>query len=80
MAITVFSPISLALTFALFGSVLPGVTIFGFNKIPSKKILLSCNALKTAPSTLYVTTRHLSIECDPSDKISGSTIGTKPFS
>jgi len=79
MAITVFSPISLAETLALFGSVLPGVTILGLRSIPSKKMLLSCNALNTEAKTFYDTAKHLSIEWLPSDKISGSTIGTKPF-
>ena len=43
-------------------------------------MLLSCKALKTSAKTLVETAKHLSIECDPSFKISGSTIGTKPFS
>ena len=79
-AIIVFSAISRCETLDLFGLLLPGVTIFGFKRIPSKKMLLSCKALMTAAKTLVETAKHLSIECVPSFKISGSTIGTKPLS
>ena len=48
--IIVFSAISRYETLDLFGSLLPGVTIFGFKRIPSKKMLLSCKALMTAVS------------------------------
>jgi len=71
---------SVAVILSLLGSVYPGVTIFGFNNIPSKKIWLSWSALKTAAKTFYEICKHLSIEWFPSLRISGSTIGTNPFS
>lgn len=58
----------------------PGVTMLGFNKQPSKKMFWSYKALNTADKTLSVTFWQCSMEWVPSDKISGSTMGTKPFS
>lgn len=65
---------------ALFGHLIPGVTMFGFNKHPSQKILLSYKTLTTTAKTFSVTFYETSIEWSPSAKISGSTIGTKPLS
>lgn len=76
----VLYPISYGVTLLLSGLVDPGVTMFGLRRQPSKKILFSFKALKTAAKTLSVTFWHTSIEWSPSAKISGSTIGTNPFS
>jgi hypothetical protein len=37
------------------GALIPAVTMFGFNKHPSRKMLLSFKALKTAARTFSVT-------------------------
>lgn len=74
----VLKPISWGLAFT--GCVDPYVTIFGLSIIPSKKTLLSDNALKTAALTFSVTLWQTSIEWGPSERISGSTIGARPFS
>ena len=67
------------MTLGLSGWEPPGVTIFGFNKHPSQKILFSFKALTQAANTFSVTFCETSIECSPSVNISGSTIGTNPF-
>lgn len=51
----VLYPISYGVTLLLSAFVDPGVTIFGLSKHPSKKILFSLSALKTAAKTLSVT-------------------------
>lgn len=53
-ATTVLYAISLAVILALSGFDVPGVTMFGLSKQPSKKTLFSFKALKTAESTLSV--------------------------
>lgn len=57
----------------------PGVTMLGFNKHPSHKILLSWRALVHAACTLSVTAAHVSISWGPSANTSGSTMGTSPL-
>ena len=76
---TVLAAISFEVTFALSGNDKPGVTMFGFKRQPSQKILLSYKALTHAAKTLSVTFYETSILWVPSANISGSTIGTKPF-
>jgi hypothetical protein len=51
----VLYPISYGVTLLLSELVDPGVTMFGLRRQPSKKILFSFKALKTAASTLSVT-------------------------
>lgn len=63
----------------LSGNYVPGVTMLGFKRHPSKKMFWSYKALKTADKTLSVTFWETSMEWVPSTKISGSTIGTSPF-
>jgi hypothetical protein len=54
-AMQVLVAIYSAVILALSGFLLPGVTMFGFNKQPSKNILLSAKHLKTSAKTLSVT-------------------------
>jgi len=54
--------------------------MLGLSNIPSKKTLLSARALNTAALTFSVTFWQVSMECEPSVKISGSTMGASPFS
>lgn len=58
----------------------PGVTMLGFNRQPSKKMFWSYKALNTTDRTFSVTFWECSMEWVPSTKISGSTMGTNPFS
>uniref|UniRef100_A0A7C9DYN2 Uncharacterized protein n=1 Tax=Opuntia streptacantha TaxID=393608 RepID=A0A7C9DYN2_OPUST len=74
---TVYSAMTSGATF-LFSD--PGVTMLGFNKVPSRRTWWSLRDLYTAASTRSVTSAHLSMSWGPSTKISGSTMGTKPFS
>ena len=53
-AMQVLVAISSGVIFGLSGFLDPGVTILGFNKHPSKKMLLSYKALKQADNTLSV--------------------------
>lgn len=78
-AIAVALPTSLAVIVALVGCWDPGVTMLGLSKHPSRKTLLSLRALTTLARTFSVTSWHFWMEWVPSDKISGSTIGTNPL-
>jgi hypothetical protein len=51
----VLYPTSEGVTLVLSGLVDPGVTMLGLSKHPSRKMLFSAKALKTAASTLSVT-------------------------
>jgi len=52
---TVLDAISCEVTLSLLAFFDPGVTIFGLSKQPSRKILFSFKALKTAAKTFSVT-------------------------
>src|SRR5206468_3979515 len=54
----------------------PGNTMLGFRSMPSSATLCSHRAWKTVCSVASVTSKHRSIECPPSIRTSGSTIGT----
>jgi len=64
---------------ALSGHSAPWVTILGFNRMPSNKTLFSAKK-KTFDQTFWETSRVLSMPWLASRRISGSTMGTKPFS
>lgn len=76
----VLYPTSDGVTLALSGLVDPDVTMFGLRRHPSRKMLFSFNALNVAAKTLSVTFWQTSMEWSPSARISGSTMGTSPFS
>lgn len=54
---------------ALTGHDWPGVTMFGFNNVPSRYTWWSLSALYTAANTVSVTFWHLSISWSPSGTI-----------
>jgi hypothetical protein len=54
--------------------------MLGLRRQPSKKMCWSWRALKTKERTLSVTFWQTSMEWVPSQRISGSTMGTSPFS
>ena len=58
----------------------PGVTIFGLINNPSSRSLCSMRLYITYLKTLSDASAQTSMEWSPSVKISGSMIGTKPFS
>ena len=62
-----------------FGPLLPPVTMLGLRIMPSSITLCFMSAANTALSTRSVTSAHFSMPCAPSVKISGSTMGTRPF-
>jgi hypothetical protein len=65
---------------ALSGHSAPGVTMLGFNRIPSNRTLFSAKKKKTFDQTFWATSKVLSIPWLPSRRISGSTMGTNPLS
>jgi hypothetical protein len=65
---------------ALSGHSVPGVTMLGFNRIPSNRTLFSAKKKKTFDQTFWATSKVLSIPWLPSRRISGSTMGTNPLS
>lgn len=79
-ATTVLVAISSGVMLGLLAFLDPAVTMLGFKRHPSKKIPWSYKALNTTESTFSVTFWECSMEWVPSTKISGSTIGTSPFS
>lgn len=79
-ATTVLVAIYSAVTLGLSAFLDPGVTMLGFKRHPSKKIPWSYKALNTTDNTFSVTFWEVSMEWVPSTKISGSTMGTNPFS
>ena len=64
----------------LSGQLAPGVTMFGFKRVPSIIKWWSSIAFITAAKTRSETSAQTSIECSPSWRISGSIIGTRPLS
>lgn len=57
----------------------PAVTMFGLRSVPSRKTWCVDSAWYWYESTVSVTFMHRSMSCSPSGRISGSTIGTRPF-
>ena len=57
----------------------PGVTMFGLRIMPSSMTPCCTRCANTHDSTRSVTSAHLSMPCAPSVRISGSTMGTRPF-
>jgi len=71
--------IAISAEVALVAHLEPGVTMLGFKRHPSQKMLLSERALTTTARTLSVTYWLTSMECSPSTRISGSIMGTSPL-
>merc|ERR1719343_199324 len=56
----------------------PGVTMDGFRYTASRHTPKSAQALKTAAQVSSNVSRHSSMSCSPSRRISGSMMGTRP--
>ena len=54
----------------------PSVTMFGLRRVPSMRRFWSSMAFMTVENTLSETAAQVSMEWDPSVRISGSMIGT----
>lgn len=76
--LTVIQAISCGLDLSLHEA--PGVTMFGLRRSPSIKSFYAKSCCITAVKTLSETSAQTLMSCSPSCKISGSIIGTSPFS